>query len=80
MSYDSDINYANSIRSLLIKSGFDFKLFQGTYWSDNDVACFRQSTDIVLQLSSSDAASSSIMEFLLAGVVMISGNWLLSIL
>jgi len=75
MTYGCNNQYTNSVEDALEKSGFSYRTFKG-YFSNEDVARLRNATDIILQLANSDAASRSILEFLIAGSVMISGSWI----
>ena len=76
MTYGCGIDYCKKIESMLIDLGIDYKIYYDTYWSNEKVATFRLTADIMLQLAQSDAASNSIREFLCAGSVMMAGGWL----
>lgn len=68
-------DYYKRITDLLDKIGFKYLLILEKM-SVNEVARLRNATDIMLQLSVSDGRSASIIESLLTGTIVISGEWL----
>ncbi|MCK9625397.1 MAG: glycosyltransferase [Bacteroidales bacterium] len=75
MTYGCGKKYRMLVEDKLKKSGFEYLLFKN-YWTTETVARFRNSSDIVLQLSKFDELSRSILEFLSAGSILISGSWI----
>jgi hypothetical protein len=51
-------------------------LFIEEFMSNFDIACFRRSTDILIQVQKTDALSGSMQETLYAGKTVITGKWL----
>ena len=76
MTRGSNNNYIESVKQALDNSGYDYTLLSGRYLSDEEIAQIRNATDIVLQLSTFDGFSRSIIECLCARSVVIYGNWL----
>lgn len=68
-------DYYKRITDSLDEIGFKYLLLSEKM-SDNEVARLRNATDIMLQLSVSDGRSASIIESLLTGTIVISGEWL----
>lgn len=76
MTRGSNEEYLEKVRLSLEKSGYSFTLLSGRFLSDKELAQVRNSTDITLQLSTSDGLSRSIIECLCAKSIMIYGDWL----
>jgi hypothetical protein len=76
MTYGCSMDYCEQVNQLLLHIPISSKIYYGEFWSDEQIAIFRMTADILLQLSDFDAASNSINEFLHAGTIMISGRWL----
>lgn len=74
MSRGASPQYVNDVKDALIRSGCTYTMFE-TYQADKEVAFLRKSTDIIFQLSHHDEVSTSIIENLAAGALMICGNW-----
>jgi hypothetical protein len=68
--------YIDKVESNLIKSGFTYTLLKNRFLSDEEIAELRVVTDVVLQLSTTDGLSRSILECLCAKSLMIYGEWL----
>ena len=75
MNYGSSEIYINKVETLLKNYNVDYFLFTKKI-SDIEIARLRNSTDIMIQLSKFDGLSASIIESLLAGTILISGEWL----
>lgn len=69
-------SYIDVVRKMLESSGYTYTLISGRFLSDIEIARLRNSTDITLQLSTTDAFSRSIIECLCAKSLMIYGDWL----
>jgi hypothetical protein len=75
MTHGCSDSYTNDVVNLVKKHGATYKLLTKKM-SDAEVARLRNATDIMLQLSSVDARSASVIESILAGSILISGKWL----
>ena len=73
---DSFEAYTDIVESAAEKSGYSYTFLKNVFLSDSDVARLRNATDIVLQLSTFDGFSRSILECLFAKSVVIYGSWL----
>lgn len=75
MNYGCSDSYINDVEKLA-------KEYNATYilltkkMTDTEVARLRNATDIMVQLSTVDARSASVIEAILAGSILISGRWL----
>jgi len=76
MNYGCSEVYAERIENLIKGFGIEYVLIRPSKLSDLEIAKLRIATDIMIQLSTSDGRSSSIIEALVAGTIMISGSWL----
>ena len=76
MTRGSNPAYAKDIEKELQASGYSYTMIKGRFLSDEEVASIRYATDFVLQLSTFDGFSRSIVEALCAGSIVIYGNWL----
>lgn len=68
--------YAHSVNEALRNSGFSFSTYSGHFFSDDEIALLRLSSDVTFQFSTYDAYSRSIIESLCAGSLLIYGNWI----
>jgi len=75
MTHGCNDSYTNDVVNLVKKNGATYKLLTKKM-ADAEVARLRNATDIMLQLSSVDARSASVIESILAGSILISGKWL----
>ena len=75
MSHGCTTDYINQIESLAKSYSLNYKLLT-QIMTDAEIARLRNATDIMIQLSTSDGRSASIIESLLAGAILISGSWL----
>ena len=75
MTRSSNENYTQKVRAALETSGFTYTLID-RHMDDDEMAKYRCSIDIVLQLSTFDGYSRSIVEALCSGSVVIYGEWL----
>lgn len=76
MTRGADANYISEVESLLKGSGYSYTLIKDCFLSDSEIAELRNATDVVLQLSSFDAFSRSIIECLCAKSIVLYGKWL----
>ena len=76
MTRGADVNYIANVKHALDNSGYEFTLLSGRYLSNKEIARIRNATDIVLQLSTFDGFSRSIIECLCAKSIVLYGNWL----
>ncbi|MCD4669829.1 MAG: hypothetical protein K8S14_05235 [Actinomycetia bacterium] len=75
MTYGCELGYIKNVENLLKSYGADYKVFTQKM-TDLEVARLRNATDIMIQLTTSDGRSASIIESLLSGAILISGKWL----
>ena len=76
MTRGADKVYTDTVEMALKKSGFTYTLLRDRFLTDSELARLRHSVDVVLQLSTYDGYSRSVVECLCAGSVVIYGNWL----
>lgn len=74
-SYGGSAEYVEKIHSMLVESGIDGKIVVD-YLQGEQLAMFRKSIDIFLNLQPTDVLSASMIEELEAGAVVIKGDWL----
>ena len=70
-----DNSYITSIENELNKTGIPFHIFRERLYDDL-LAKLRLQTDIVVNIQVTDALSSSLIEHLYAGSILIAGEWL----
>lgn len=75
ITYGGSINYKKNLLRKLNKLPFEYKVFD-SYLSDNDVAEIRKASDIMLQFQITDQLSGSMLEYIYANNVVITGGWL----
>jgi hypothetical protein len=75
LNYGCDSSYIEEIKYLIKSYNANYKIITQKM-TDFEIARLRNATDIMIQLSSSDALSASIIESLLTGAILISGKWL----
>ena len=75
MTYGCGPGYIREVEDALRGSGFKYRILKD-FLDEAAVAELRNSCDIMLQLSRRDAASRSVVEYLIAGSAVISGDWL----
>lgn len=75
MTYGLDMSYRSKIIRALSKVNYDFKIFEKRL-SDEELALIRLDTDVVLNIQITDSLSSSLMQHLYAGNVVVVGDWL----
>jgi len=75
MTYGRDEQYQKVIEDYMNINKIQYKVLVEKL-SNSDVAFLRLATDIFIQTTKFDGRSSSVIEYLLAGSVMISGSWL----
>lgn len=76
MTRGADNDYTKKVHRALEGSGFSYTILKGYFLTDEEVGRIRNATDIVLQLSTTDGFSNSIIECLCGKAVMIYGDWL----
>ena len=76
MTRGANKDFTDKVEEALKKSGFTYTLLRDRFLSDEEMAKLRFSVDVVLQLSTYDGYSRSVVECLCAGSVVIYGNWL----
>lgn len=76
MTRGASADYINEVETALSKTPYTFTLIKDCFMSDQEIARLRNATDIVLQLSTTDGFSRSIVECLCAGSILIYGGWL----
>ena len=75
MTHGCSDAYGNDVVNLVKGNNATYKLLRKKM-TDAEVARLRNATDIMIQLSSVDARSASVIETILAGSILISGKWL----
>lgn len=75
MTYGRDERYLKIIENFMIENGLHFKILIDKL-TNSKVADLRLATDIFIQVTTFDGRSSSVVEYLLAGSIMIAGSWL----
>lgn len=76
MNYGCGNEYAQKVENTIQQYTSNYKILYPQKLTDEEIARFRNATDIMIQLSRSDGLSASIIETFYAGTVMISGSWL----
>lgn len=74
-AYALDDSYKSELESLFSKSDIDCRLFTD-FLAGDDLAALRMCADVMLNLQPTDALSSSMLESLEAGAIVIKGDWL----
>ena len=74
-TYNASDKLIAKINTSLNGAGLDYKILT-MFLSDVEVAALRVSTDIMINLPSSDQMTAAMLETLYAGGVVITGNWL----
>lgn len=67
--------YKDKIKEVLDRAGIKY-VFLNDRLSDNEIACLRLSTDIFIQVQTTDSLSASMLETLYACKPVITGKWL----
>ena len=75
MTYGAGRAYVEQVAQHLKEHDFQFKIIREKM-SDIEVAEIRMATDIFIQVTKFDGRSSSVIEYFMAGAIMISGSWL----
>ena len=69
-------NYIDEVENALKQSGYTYTLLRDLFLTEEEVGILRCSADIILQLSTTDGFSRSIIEAFCAKSIIIYGNWL----
>jgi len=75
LNYGCTLSYIDKVEALIKSYNGSYRLLTQKM-TDTEMAHLRNATDIMIQLSLSDALSASIIETFLAGAILISGKWL----
>jgi len=75
MTYGTTAEYLREIIGQINKTGLPYRIFT-TLMNANEVAKLRISTDIVVNIQTTDAFSASLQEHIMAGNILIVGEWL----
>ena len=75
LTYPKDKEYIELIKSKLEKSGFSYSIFT-KFLSNDELLRLRYSSDIFVQLQTTDMMSGSMLEYLALGNLVITGSWL----
>lgn len=75
MTYACAEGYRQFLRNELEKNSLNFKLFD-RFLPDEDIACLRKASDILIFVPQSDQFSAAMQEHLYAGNIVITGKWL----
>jgi len=74
-TYGGTQEYMNRVKEVLESNNFRYKMFT-KYLPDRDIADIRLNSDIVINMQLSDQASSSLLEHLYCGNIVLVGEWL----
>jgi hypothetical protein len=74
-TYGGTQEYLNKVLALLAESKFRFKIFT-KYLPDEDIADIRINTDIAINIQFSDQGSSSLLEHIYSGSIVLAAEWL----
>lgn len=75
LTYPKDREYIESIKSKLEESGFSYSVFTN-FLSNDELLRLRYSSDVFVQLQTTDMMSGSMLEYLALGNLVITGSWL----
>lgn len=75
MTYGLNSEYLNEVTALCENCAFDFRIFTD-FMTEEEVAHLRNSTDVMVNLQTTDAFSGSMREVLYCGGIVINGSWL----
>lgn len=75
LTYPKNEQYVNSIKAILDVSSFSYSLFTN-FLNNQDLIELRYSSDIFVQLQTTDMMSGSMLEYLFLGNLVITGKWL----
>lgn len=75
LTYPKDKEYIESLKNILDKSGFSYSIFT-EFLSNEELLTLRYSSDIFVQLQTTDMLSGSMLEYLALGNLVVTGNWL----
>ena len=67
--------YTERVNEALKQTGCSYTFIKNQYMTDKDVALLRKATMLLFQVTDFDEISTSIVEALSAGTLMIAGNW-----
>lgn len=76
MTRGGGIYYIDEVENALKQSGYTYTLLRNRFLTEEEVGILRCSTDITLQLSTTDGFSRSVIEAFCAKSIIIYGNWL----
>jgi len=76
MSYGCYDQYIQKVESEIRQYTQNYKILNPQKYTDEEMARYRNATDIMIQLSTYDGLSASIIETFYAGTIIISGTWL----
>jgi glycosyltransferase involved in cell wall biosynthesis len=75
LTYHRDLSYIELLKNKLAKSGLNYLTYD-EFLSEDEISRLRISSDIYITIPESDGASSSLLEYMTAGNVVIAGEWL----
>ncbi len=76
MNYGCGSDYVYKVKEIISKYTNKFTILYPGKYTDEEIARVRNATDVLIQLSSTDGLSSSIIESFYAGTIIIAGSWL----
>ena len=76
MTRGANVKYVDRVEKALKEAGFHYTLLRGKFLQDKELAQLRNATDVVLQLSTRDGFSRSVVECFCAKSVVIYAEWL----
>lgn len=75
MTYSIDESYVKSVENALLNSGLQYKILKN-FRQNEEVAKHTKISDVMLQLQTTDTLSSSMLEHIYNGSIVITGKWL----
>lgn len=75
MTRNNNDDYCNKVEKSLKESGCSYSIFKG-FLDDKTIARLRNATDFVMQYSTFDGYSRSIIEFMCAKSIVLYGSWI----
>lgn len=75
MTYNGKKEYIDEVESYANSKGLK-NIFLRTYMSEEDIGILRAATDIFIHAQKTDALSSSLLESIYAGSIVLNGKWL----
>lgn len=75
LTYPKSIAYINEVENCIKNSKFKYRLLTN-FMSDEEVSYLRIASDVMIQLQTTDMLSASMLEYMYAKNIVITGSWL----